>query len=379
MKLTDLSIKALCVPTGQRTFFDDSLTGFGVRVSTKAKTFVLVAGEPRRWRKIGRYPIVSLSQAREKAKRILAGIQLGEPQTSLTFSEAFKEYEERHLIRIRKTTAYEQARILRVRFEPRLGDRRLEDLTARDVAPIVDAVPTVYSARAAFCGARMFFNWCVRQDYLARSPISRLSPRKRPEARDRVLTDSELVRVWNASSEGVYGAIVRLLILTGQRRAQIAGLRPEFITGDILTWPPDMMKGNRKHFVPLSPMVAGLLPTILENSPFQQWSPAKLKLDKAVGFSDWKLHDLRRTFATKLAEMGIAPHIIERIIAHQTGVISGVTAIYNRASYVPEMKSALLVFEEKLQTLLSNTEGADGHDSVSRDGSFPLAAAGSLA
>lgn len=105
-------------------------------------------------------------------------------------------------------------------------------------------------------------------------------------------------------------------------------------------------------------MTAGILAEYPKGIPaFQQWSPVKLKLDMAVGSSDWVLHDLRRTVATKLAEMGIAPHVIERILAHHSGVISGVTAIYNRASYMTEMRDALRRWEAQLQALLSNMEG----------------------
>ena len=126
------------------------------------------------------------------------------------------------------------------------------------------------------------------------------------------------------------------------------------------------MKAGRRHVLPLTDTVAsilgrypkkGLLFPSESGTLFRVRDRDKKALDKASGLSNWTHHDLRRTLATKMAEIGIAPHVVERILAHQSGTISGVSAIYNRHHFLPEMKLALLAFEEKLQTVLQMAEG----------------------
>jgi integrase len=145
------------------------------------------------------------------------------------------------------------------------------------------------------------------------------------------------------------------------------------------------MKAGRRHVLPLTDTVAsilapypqkkGLLFPSQNGGSFRIRDRDKKALDKASGVSNWTHHDLRRTLATKMAEIGVAPHVIERILAHQTGTISGVSAIYNRYHFLPEMKLALLAFEEKLQALLQITEGSDARDHSRRDGSVSREAA----
>lgn len=362
MKFTDLSVKALSVSAGQRIFFDDTLPGFGVRVSSRSKTFVVLVRRfnATRWMTLGRFPEpLSLSEARKRARaRLNEGFAIRAP---LTFEQAADEYEKRHLSRVRHDTAHEQARILRVRFRPVFGKKRLDRLMVHDIACIIDDIPGNASARAAFIAMRTFLNWCIKRDYLQTSPISRLECPKQRE-RSRVLTDKELVCVWRNAPAGVYGDIVKLLLLTGQRRGQIATLKPAIVVqGNALTWPPTSMKSNRIHSIPLTPMVDAILARYPDGMPsIRHWAWFKTKLDKACGVRNWVLHDLRRTLATKLAEMRVAPHIIERILAHSGGSISGVAAIYNRHSYLSEMREALQNWEQRLHTLLTTSESTNG-------------------
>jgi integrase len=131
------------------------------------------------------------------------------------------------------------------------------------------------------------------------------------------------------------------------------------------------MKTGKQHQVPLGDMAAniltqwskeGLLFPSARGRPYNNWSMSTRKLDSVCPIPHWTLHDLRRTFATKLAELGVGPHIIERLLAHTSGTISGVAAIYNRHHFLPEMREALQRWEERLQTLLPNTESTNGAD-----------------
>jgi integrase len=190
-------------------------------------------------------------------------------------------------------------------------------------------------------------------------------PPVRMMSRERVLTDDELRRIYRAADDGsTFGKIVRLLILTGQRRSQIARLRPEFIdeTNVLITWPAEEMKGHRRHSMPLAPMAADLLSARLEtgylfpargkDTAFNGFSKAKIDFDKRITTAEpWVLHDLRRTFSTGVAKLRVPPHIKEMLLAHASAK-NPVEAIYDRYSYADEMREALEKWERHLAVLL---------------------------
>jgi integrase len=179
-----------------------------------------------------------------------------------------------------------------------------------------------------------------------------------------------LVAVWNAAPEGDFGRIVKLLMLTGQRRDEIADLRWAEIVDDMIALPAGRTKNSRAHEVPLSPQAR----LILNDQPqrvgrervfgygeggFSGISRAKSKLDKASGVADWTLHDLRRTMATRMADLGVQPHIIEPVLNHVSGHKGGVAGIYNRSTYATEKRAALDLWSSHAQTLLASAEGAN--------------------
>jgi integrase len=166
------------------------------------------------------------------------------------------------------------------------------------------------------------------------------------------LTAEELAKVWKTSYRtdlSVYGPFIRLALLSAQRKGQWYQFRPDFLQGDTVVFPASVMKANRTHVLPLTPSVAELL----AHHPFGCWNETnrKWQFHKLSGTSGWTLHDLRRTAATGMAELGVAPHVVERILAHSTGVISGVAARYNRAAYLAEMREALQLWQSYLARL----------------------------
>jgi integrase len=207
-------------------------------------------------------------------------------------------------------------------------------LRAADLNHVLDKLgPT--SRSQALRSFIAFFNWCIRRHYLDVSPCIRFRP-DRATARARVLTDAELKSIWLACSEvpGPFGAIVKLLILTGQRRGEIAALQSSWAKDDNITFPKEITKNAREHSIPISPLCTSVLSTFLAakiSTHFSNWSNAKTALDKASGVKDWTLHDIRRTFATGLAELGVAPHVIERLLNHVAGTLSPIALVYNRA------------------------------------------------
>jgi integrase len=165
---------------------------------------------------------------------------------------------------------------------------------------------------------------------------------------------------------------VQLLLLTGQRRVEIGSLRWSYIdeTERTITLPGTLTKNHREHTFPFGGMAAGILASVPrmgdtlfparghDEVPFSGWSKSKPKLDRLCGAEHWTLHDLRRTFATQLAGLGVAPHVIERLLNHASGRISGVAAVYNRYAYLTEMREAVSRFETKLEKLVADRMGA---------------------
>jgi integrase len=188
--------------------------------------------------------------------------------------------------------------------------------------------------------------------------------------RQRVLTDEELRQVWLTAENAGYpfGTIVRLLILTGQRTGEINSLRFEFIDGDNLTITFPETKNGRLHTVPYGPLLMRVLKEVPQKSrylfpgrdpakPYNGGGKQKFLFDKQCIIAPWTLHDLRRTFATNMARLGVAPHIVERLLNHSSGTISGIAAIYNRFQYLDEMLEAMTAWERYLKRLLKPSKG----------------------
>lgn len=366
-RLTDLKINLLPTPkSGQQTYLDPSLAGFGVRVSQGGtKSFVLVHGRLRERLTIGRYPIITLSEARAEAKKILAQRTLGHHSLKTTSWNDAKDT----FLRIwaqtkRPRTIQGYTRLLNIHFV--FGSTPLSEITTRDITKRLDRLSKTPSEQNhALRVIKIFFNWALGRRYIDHHPCYGL--KQIPTSpRSRVLTDDELKRVWKASAHsGAFGTIVRLLIITGQRRGEIAALRKGWISSDIITLPKEITKNGREHIFPICRTALALMPTSTDpaaflfpgrvnlQTPFNGWSKSKAVLDKVSGVTDWTLHDLRRTFATRLAELGTPPHVIERLLNHVTGQISGVAAIYNRASYLREMREAVAKWEKHLLTVVS--------------------------
>jgi len=368
LKFSDAALRSLKAPeTGQSEYPDILTPGLSVRVGKRTKTFMFlrVIGGHRERITIGQYPDVSLAKAREKARQLRAEKTRGlvAPKVTWSYPECLEEFLAIKRQANRPRTVYFTERLLRKYF-PFTGET--EKIDAKAVARKLDAIKAPSERIHAFAEARTFFNWLARQRRIPFSPMIALETPRKPESRDRVLSDEELARLWVHMPQTVYGDILRITLLTGQRIGQITGLRAEFNAGGLLTWPGSHMKAGRRHVLPLTDTVAsilgrypkkGLLFPSESGTLFRVRDRDKKALDKASGLSNWTHHDLRRTLATKMAEIGIAPHVVERILAHQSGTISGVSAIYNRHHFLPEMKLALLAFEEKLQTVLQMAEG----------------------
>lgn len=384
MRLTDVTVRALPLPTkGQRTFWDDTLDNFGCRVSQGGtKSFVIQYGQPeRRLVTLGRYPIISLADAREEAKRILAEMTLGKfrPRT-IRWDEALEQYLDACREKNRPRTVADYKRHLNLHFA--FKRQQLPEIQSQDIERKLGNIKAPAERNHALVAVKAFFSWCQKppRRYVPHNPCEGMSPTKRKRRR-RVLTDAELVAVYSSAIEGTdtYSSIVALLTLTGQRRIEVASLRRDWCnrSEQLITLPDTITKNKLEHTFPYGPLVEGILqqrsPFIenelyfppyrshVRNKPtttYAGWSKDKKAFDERSGVSKWTLHDLRRTFATRLAELGVLPHIVEKLLNHRLGsiktdsVLTDVAEIYNLAKYMPEMRAAVVLWEQKLTTLL---------------------------
>ena len=198
------------------------------------------------------------------------------------------------------------------------------------------------------------------------------------QARDRVLSEEEIRLVWRALPDSDYGVIVKLLFLTGQRRDEIAALCWHEIDSrtNVITLPRERTKNGRPHTIPLAPTARTLLADISVREgrefvfgknagPFSDWSHRKKKLDTAIAengkpLPPWTIHDIRRTVATGMADIGIQPHIIEAVLNHVSGHKGGIAGVYNRSSYAAEKAAALARWDVHIASIVGGPAMTDG-------------------
>lgn len=363
---SDPYIRNLPLPEkGQRTYWDSSLAGFGIRLSSGgARTWVVLSpkAKVRTAESIGRYPVISLSEARSEAKRRLAEYSLGKRRTPVKWDTAVDEFLAEWKGRLRERTYWEYERDLK-----RLKFGRLQDVNVQEFSrQLVRLPPSVQ--HHAFGTVRTFLNWARGKQYVDDNPLEGMSAPQGSRPRERVLSDEELKRIWNAC-EGTHGDIVKLLILTGQRVGEITKLSGDMIEGEVITLPTWLTKNKRVHRFPIGKTAQSILKPLLEvasyheksfifpargrtDSYFSGFSKCKLALDERCGVEDWTLHDLRRTFASGLASQGVQLHVIEKCLNHVSGSFRGIVSVYQRYSYFDEMKDAMNKWDEYTQKTL---------------------------
>jgi integrase len=386
MRLTDREISKIKIGGKSEVIcFDDKLAGFGIRVregGSRTWIFQYRVGTRQRRLTIGSASSMSAAKAREAAEDLDAKVHLGgdpagdKANTRLRVAESFGVvmlgFLKHQQQRLKPRSFREVERHMRINGKA-LHDLGVAKIDRRTIATQLTRLAetkgavTANRARATWSA---FFNWAAREGSVDANPAAFTN--KRAEAsRERVLTNKELRAIWNALPEGDYGDIVRLLVLTGQRREEIGGLRWSEIDFErgIITLPASRTKNGREHVVPMSPAVR----SILEARPqmhgrnqvfgigeggFSGFSRCKERLDQQSRVTEWTLHDLRRTTATKMATepLSIQPHIIEAVLNHVSGHRAGVAGIYNRSQYLNEKKQALALWADHLMAIVAGRE-----------------------
>jgi integrase len=234
----------------------------------------------------------------------------------------------------------------------------------------VVASGTPYRANRALSALKKLMNWALDRGMIDVNPIAGLRPPHRERTRKHVLPDEDLAALLSAAdAEGYpFGDAVKLLILTGQRRSEVAEMRWSEIDLERAVWtiPPARSKNGQSHDVPLSTSVVSLLrslPRFLSSDfvftttgrvPITGFGRMKRRLATAAGKTDWRIHDIRRTVASGMARIGVDPHVIEKVLNHKSGIISGVAAIYNRYGYEKEKRLALKKWAEYVRRISSD-------------------------
>jgi integrase len=387
IKLTKTAIDALPTPGLDVVYWDAGSPGFGVKVTPKGrKVFVVLyrtggAGSKLRKYTIGPYGRVTLHQARIAAQKVFAARLEGRDLA------AEKREAKRRVVADRvedlletfitqrlsqNRSAGEISRLLRREVGKPWTGRSIHEISKRDVVEVVSAIGqrgAPIAANKTLKSIKTFLRWCVGRAVLDQSPAEGVPLPTREVARDRVLGDAELAQVILAARQigGLYGGIVEFLALTGQRREEVARLSWEELdlVERIWTIPKSRTKNAKSHVVHLSEQSLAILkraeqrgPLVfsdLGTKPFQEFSRAKRSLDQLSGVTSWRLHDLRRTCVSGMARLGIAPHVADKILNHQTGTISGVAAVYQRHDFLPERRKALDIWGAHVGKLLKQT------------------------
>jgi integrase len=392
MKLTNASVTGLKLPVGksERLVFDDSLAGFGLRIRVGGKRTWIAQyrlGRQQRRLTLGTVEAIDAVEARKRAKDALARVQLGQDPQAEKAAErvpqsremTLGELVERYLPRAeRKLKASSYAGVvlhLQKHWKP-LHTHEIRNLERRHVAAELGRIAVSsgpYGANRSRAALSSLFTWAIGEGLADTNPVVGTNKATDEISRDRVLSQDELRLVWQCAGSGDYGAIVRLLILTGQRREEVGGMLWSEIDLDAGLWSigAARTKNALPHDVPLSSPAISILHEISRRGdrdyvfgssqgPFQGWSNAKAVLDgrmTAAGkVQPWRLHDIRRTVATRLGDQGVWPHIVEAILNHISGHKAGVAGTYNRAIYAAEKRQALDLWAAHVLALVEGTE-----------------------
>jgi integrase len=340
---------------------------------TGAKSWAVRYRTGPRTRKLtlsGRYPVLSLAKAREAARMALEGVTNGRDPAAVkragtpaddTLAAHIVLYREKHVSNVRSGTAANINRELE-RMQDAWPGRSLQSISKKDVVAVIDkALKRGPSAGVtAWKVAKAFFNWCeAREDDFA-SPARSIRKPAKEKFRDRVLDDNELKLTWEAADaeSGTAGALVKLLMLSGARRNEITELARDEIKPEAIELPGNRTKNGLPHTIPITPMIRQVFDSLPSTGkfllngtdrPFGDHSGAKLKIAPAI--QPWTLHDLRRSFASGLQRLGVAPHIVELALNHRSGTFSGVAGIYQRHRYAKEVRTAFELWSQHIEAL----------------------------
>src|SRR5262249_18094825 len=295
------------------------------------------------------------------------------PPKEQTFGDFVQQYLEARKSAVRDSTFGEIKRYLTDGFQA-LSTLTLGEIERRHIAVELNTIAKASgaaSANRARSSISKFYKSAIGEGLCEANPVRDTNLREdENKSRERSLTDTEITAVWLNCPENDYGRIVKLILLTGCRREEIGGLMWSEIglENETMTLPGPRTKNKLDHVVPLSSTALAILTKIERRGDhvfgrkatgFSGWSRGKKDLDKIVKLEPWTVHDLRRSTATGMAEIGVQPHIVEACLNNISGHKSGVAGTYNRAQYFEEKKEAFSKWAHHLKTIVAQKTGAN--------------------
>jgi integrase len=393
MKLTKQSVTDLVLPEGKTDviFFDDALPGFGVRLRAGGRAVWIVQYRtPRGQRRetLGDIRKLELDAVRAAAKKIFARVLLGaDPQgekaearqrDKQTLGAVVTRYLEFKQSKLRPSSYGADKRYLTKHWKP-LHGLPIHAIKRRDVAVRLSEITaengTIAAARARGT-LSAFFVWAIKDGIADENPVTGTNnPAAGAVSRERVLKEHELRSIWNACRNDDFGRIIKLLMMTGARRDEIGGLRWDEINPDseTLSIPGTRTKNHHPLVLPLPSAAIDILKSAPRRegrelvfggrgAGFSAWSYSTLAMAARImeaegkSLAPWRIHDIRRTAATGMAELGVEPHIVETILNHRSGHKSGDAGTYNRAVYERQVRAALLMWADHLQAIIDGSD-----------------------
>jgi integrase len=396
MKLTKKNMQAIEADFAKKVakgktdviIFDEELNRFGLRLRASGRRSWIIQYE--KWGRsrrvtLGNAAVLTPEEARHLAVRDLAKVDLG---TDVASDRAEEKVKEKRLFKsvvdqylqareidlrkgkLRQTTLTEITRYLTKTFKS-LHHMPISAIQRADVAAILREKANKRATAAAVARSVLttFFAWAIGEGFCETNPVVGTNRPEANEPRDRVLKDGELARVWSACQDDDYGRIVRLLILTGARRDEIGGMAWSELDTESRTWtlPAERAKNHRSLKLPLPDLAWDIIEAVeqrafnnhlfgIGKNGFNNWFATKEALHQRSGVKGWTVHDLRRSAATGMADLGIQPHIIEAVLNHVSGHKAGVAGVYNRSAYSREVKIALVRWAEYVANIAGGEE-----------------------
>ncbi|MDE2303538.1 MAG: tyrosine-type recombinase/integrase [Sphingomonadales bacterium] len=422
------SVDATKPGTRDQFLWDDEVPGFGLKVTPAgAKVYLFqyrIGGRGATTRRytIGKHGPLTPDQARTRAKALAHMAEEGtDPRQAeddalaakadakreaeakaklegeLAFEKVAARWLEEYELHHKPRTAEQARHVVNARLLPALKGKPLPHITRTDLQAIIDAIPLKHHASrlAVYAYASVLFGWAMARGEIGDNPVRLMAKPEAPKARKRVLADDELASVWKAADalRDPYGAFFKLLILTGQRREEVAALNWNELDRATATWtiPADRAKNSVASIVPLSDAAlreldrlalakqqkdcindqdatrwpkAGPVLTTYGATSIKSYSQAKGELDKAISeargeqgpLAAWRVHDLRRTLATGLQRLGVRFEVTEAVLNHVSGSKAGVAGIYQRHDWKEEKRSALDAWAKHVAAILKPAE-----------------------
>ena len=408
-RISKRAVDALIEGEKDLLLWDNEVSGFGIKVTPRGgRTYLLqyrMGGRGTKTRRftIGRHGNWTAEEARAQARKLRQLVDVGiDPRDAeierqrayvdLGFESMLDRFlEEYGKTKWSKATYASGESNLRRYALPILKSKSLPQIKRTDIRTLRDSIPPskLGLRRSLFAHTRKMFSWAVSEGFIPRSPFEGLENPQAVVSRDRVLTDRELLLVWQGSSELIqpFGNMVRLLLVTGQRRDEVAGMQWAELDRAQALWtiPGSRTKNGETQLVPLSaaalfelnllskqsakternqswPQKGYVCSTNSGRTPISGFSKIKIRLDGAIvkissdqeqAMPDWRFHDLRRTLATGLQRLGVRFEVTEAVLNHVSGSKSGVAGVYQRHHWSDEKRQALVAWSNHVLSLES--------------------------